>query len=77
MLYPLASKCNTCSFIDIVQDVASKGLGLVYECGDEESRSRLVSQLVDQLTSGRRSVAQVTGDTKLFEEGALGKSPTG
>ncbi|KDR13581.1 proteasome-associated protein ECM29 homolog isoform X2 [Zootermopsis nevadensis] len=62
---------------DIVQDVASKGLGLVYDCGDEESRSRLVTQLLDQLTSGRRSVTQVTGDTKLFEEGALGKSPTG
>ncbi|PNF26280.1 hypothetical protein B7P43_G02686 [Cryptotermes secundus] len=62
---------------DIVQDVASKGLGLVYECGDEESRSRLVSQLLDQLMSGRRSVTQVTGDTKLFEEGTLGKSPTG
>jgi proteasome component ECM29 len=64
-------------FIDIVQDVASKGLGLVYECGDEESRSRLVNHLLDQLMSGRRSVAQVTSDTKLFEEGALGKSPTG
>ncbi|XP_069674508.1 proteasome adapter and scaffold protein ECM29 isoform X2 [Periplaneta americana] len=62
---------------DIVQDVASKGLGLVYECGDEECRNRLVSELLEQLTSGRRSVAQVTSDTKLFEEGALGKSPTG
>jgi proteasome component ECM29 len=66
-----------CFFTDIVQDVASKGLGLVYDCGDEESRSRLVSQLLNQLTSGRRSVAQVTSDTKLFEEGALGKTPAG
>jgi proteasome component ECM29 len=66
-----------CFFTDIVQDVASKGLGLVYDCGDEQSRSRLVSQLLNQLTSGRRSVAQVTSDTKLFEEGALGKSPAG
>lgn len=62
---------------DIVQDVASKGLGLVYDCGDEESRIRLVNQLLDQLASGRRSVAQVTSDTKIFEEGALGKAPTG
>jgi len=64
-------------FIDIVQDVASKGLGLVYDSGDEESRSRLVNQLLDQLASGRRSVAQVTSDTRLFEEGELGKAPTG
>lgn len=50
---------------------------MVYDCGDEDSRSRLVNQLLDQLASGRRSVAQVMSDTKLFEEGALGKAPTG
>lgn len=64
-------------FVDIVQDVASKGLGLVYDCGDEESRSRLVNQLLDQLASGRRRVTQVTSDTKIFEEGELGKTPAG
>lgn len=73
----LADLVMWCVFIDIVQDVASKGLGLVYDCGDEESRHRLVNQLLDQLASGRRTVAQVTSDTKLFEEGALGKTPTG
>jgi proteasome component ECM29 len=52
-------------------------LGLVYDSGDEESRSRLVNQLLDQLASGRRGVAQVTSDTKIFEEGELGKAPTG
>ncbi|KAG8312450.1 hypothetical protein J6590_023058 [Homalodisca vitripennis] len=62
---------------DIVQDVASKGLALVYESGDADSRSSLVNVLVDQLTVGRRSVTQVTKDTKLFEEGTLGKAPTG
>lgn len=60
-----------------MQDVASKGLALVYESGDEMSRSTLVGVLVDQLTVGRRSVAQVSKDTKLFEEGSLGKAPTG
>ena len=73
----LADLVMWCVFTDIVQDVASKGLGLVYDCGDEESRRRLVNQLLDQLASGRRTVAQVTSDTKLFEEGALGKTPTG
>lgn len=50
---------------------------MVYESGDEDSRSALVNQLVDQLTVGRRSVAQVTKDTKLFEEGTLGQAPAG
>ncbi|XP_066994237.2 proteasome adapter and scaffold protein ECM29 isoform X2 [Anabrus simplex] len=62
---------------DVVQDVASKGLGLVYESSDEEARSRLMGELLDQLTQGRRTVSQVTSNTKLFEEGQLGKAPTG
>ncbi|PSN33838.1 Proteasome-associated protein ECM29 [Blattella germanica] len=62
---------------DIVQDVASKGLGLVYECGDAERRNGLVSELLETLTTGRRTVAMVTDDTKLFEDDSLGKAPTG
>ncbi|KAK7866865.1 hypothetical protein R5R35_006031 [Gryllus longicercus] len=62
---------------DIVQDVASKGLGLVYESSSGESRTQLVNTLLDQLMSGRRSVVQVTGETKLFEDGQLGTAPTG
>nr|XP_022915862.1 proteasome-associated protein ECM29 homolog isoform X1 [Onthophagus taurus] len=59
---------------DIVQDVSSKGLCLVYDYSKSEE---LLSALVDQLTSGRRSTTNVTASTKLFEEGELGKSPTG
>nr|CAD7409385.1 unnamed protein product [Timema cristinae] len=62
---------------EIVQDVASKGLALVYESSGEESQAELVHDLLEQLTSGRRAAVQVTSDTQLFEEGALGKSPTG
>nr|CAD7446900.1 unnamed protein product [Timema bartmani] len=62
---------------EIVQDVASKGLALVYESSGEESQAELVQDLLEQLTSGRRAAVQVTSDTQLFEEGALGKSPTG
>ncbi|XP_075231899.1 proteasome adapter and scaffold protein ECM29 [Lycorma delicatula] len=62
---------------DIVQDAASKGLALVYENGNEEMRSELIKMLVDQLTLGRRTVAQVTQDTELFEKGALGTTPSG
>lgn len=60
--------------LDIVQDVASKGLCLVYESSKSEE---LLSSLVDQLTSGYKMATTVTDDTKLFEEGELGKSPTG
>ncbi|CAH0699772.1 unnamed protein product [Spodoptera exigua] len=62
---------------DIVQDVASKGLSLVYQNSDESQKQALVGQIIEQLTSGKRSVAQVTEDTKIFEEGQLGKAPTG
>lgn len=63
--------------VDIVQDIASKGLGLVYESCDENLRAEMLDGLLDQLNSGRRTVQKVTDDTKLFEEGQLGKSPTG
>lgn len=39
---------------DLTQEVASKGLGLVYEHGGEENKQELVSLLVDTLASGRR-----------------------
>lgn len=59
---------------DIVQDVASKGICLIY---DNSKSEELLSALVDQLLSGRRHAVQVDSDTKLFEEGQLGKAPTG
>lgn len=60
--------------LDIVQDAASKGLCVIYDTYKSE---QLLTALVKQLTSGTRQVSQVTSDTKLFEEGQLGKSPTG
>lgn len=63
-----------CFLADIVQDVASKGLCLVYDISKSEE---LLTALVDQLTGGRRQVAKVTSDTQLFEEGQLGSDPTG
>ncbi|XP_018321144.1 proteasome adapter and scaffold protein ECM29 [Agrilus planipennis] len=59
---------------DIVQDVASKGICLIYDISKSEE---LLNSLVDQLMMGRRQAMQVTSDTKLFEEGQLGKTPTG
>lgn len=59
---------------DVVQDVASKGLCLIYDHSKSED---LLTALMDQLSAGRRQVVQVDDNTKLFEEGQLGKAPTG
>jgi proteasome component ECM29 len=53
---------------DMVQDAASKGLGLVYEACSEEQRDEMVGSLLDTLMEGKRQVQKVTGDTKLFED---------
>lgn len=42
------------AFLDLTQEVASKGLGLVYEHGGGENKDELVSLLVDTLMTGRR-----------------------
>ncbi|XP_070562742.1 proteasome adapter and scaffold protein ECM29-like isoform X2 [Ptychodera flava] len=62
---------------EFTQDAASKGLGLVYDHSNSESRQKLVSDLVETLTSGRKSTQTVTADTQVFQEGSLGQSPTG
>ncbi|XP_023238061.1 proteasome-associated protein ECM29 homolog [Centruroides sculpturatus] len=62
---------------DIIQDIAAKGLSMIYEFGDGESQQKLLTKLVDTLTSGRKSSITVTEETKLFNEGLLGNSPTG
>ncbi|KAH8398984.1 hypothetical protein KR222_007687, partial [Zaprionus bogoriensis] len=62
---------------EFVQDVASRGLGLVYSLSDGQSQTDLANSLLDQLIGGKRQVNQVSGDTELFAEGMLGKTPTG
>ena len=63
---------------DLVQDAASKGVAIVYEACQEEQRDGMVNNLLDTLL-GRKSqeVKKVNEDTKVFEEGELGKNPTG
>lgn len=68
---------NSPLFTEFVQDVASRGLGLVYTLSDSNSQTDLANSLLDQLIGGKRQVNQVTGDTELFAEGMLGKTPTG
>lgn len=42
------------SLAELSQDVASKGLGLIYELGSEHDQQELVTTLVDTLMTGKR-----------------------
>lgn len=59
------------------QDVSSKGMGVVYSLADGDLKKKLVDLLMTTLSEGKRSEAKVTGDTKLFESGQLGQTPSG
>ena len=66
-----------CFFSEITQDIASKGLALVYEICSAEQKDLLVSELVGTLMTGKRRTQDVTADTQVFEEGSMGKTPEG
>jgi proteasome component ECM29 len=60
---------------ELVQETASRGLGLVYEKGDRSLKDDLVRDLVSSFSSDKQQLAgNVSQDTQLFEPGAL---PTG
>jgi proteasome component ECM29 len=60
---------------EVVQEAASRGLGLVYEKGDRQLKDDLVRDLVGSFSDDKSKMAgTVTEDTELFEPGAL---PTG
>lgn len=57
LIHPDCSIPSALFLLDLSQDVASKGLGLVYEMGDEADQQTLVSTLVETLMTGKRSVS--------------------
>ncbi|XP_066037538.1 proteasome adapter and scaffold protein ECM29 isoform X3 [Chamaea fasciata] len=61
---------------ELSQDVASKGLGLIYELGSEHDQQELVTTLVDTLMTGKRAKHEMTGETVVFQ-GGLSKTPDG
>ena len=63
---------------ELVQDVASRGLGLVFSISSESEKAELSTLLLEQLSEGNKGKAkQVTSETVVFEEGILGKAPQG
>ncbi|XP_053680548.1 proteasome-associated protein ECM29 homolog [Anopheles nili] len=62
---------------ELIQDVASRALGIIFALSDNACQEDMSNLLLDQLVGGRRQVQKVVEDSKLFEEGVLGKAPTG
>lgn len=52
---------------EIVQEVSSKGLSLIYEYGTEEFRKDIVSSLVETMLFNKKKVQNITAETKLFD----------
>jgi hypothetical protein len=58
---------------ELTQEVASRGLGVVHDAGDEETKARLVQALVGTL-QGKCPAAQevkLDGQSEVFEEGVV------
>ncbi|KAL6519030.1 hypothetical protein OROHE_017454 [Orobanche hederae] len=64
---------------ELTQELASQGLSIVYELGDDATKKSLVNALVGTLTgSGKRKRAvKLVEDSELFQEGVFGESPSG
>ncbi|XP_011494527.1 PREDICTED: proteasome-associated protein ECM29 homolog [Ceratosolen solmsi marchali] len=61
---------------DIVQEIASKGLYLVYKICPESDRTTLTSTMSSQLLRGKREVQKATDGTQIYEEDHLAKYST-
>ncbi|CAH1427060.1 unnamed protein product [Lactuca virosa] len=64
---------------ELTQELASQGLSIVYELGDESMKKNLVSALVGTLTgTGKRKRAvKLVEDTEVFQEGSIGGTLSG
>lgn len=64
---------------ELTQELASQGMSIVYDLGDESMKQNLVNALVNTLTgSGKRKRAiKLVEDSEVFQDGALGETATG
>ncbi|ESW13516.1 hypothetical protein PHAVU_008G203200 [Phaseolus vulgaris] len=64
---------------ELTQELASQGMSIVYDIGDESMKKNLVNALVITLTgSGKRKRAvKLVEDTEVFMDGTLGESASG
>ncbi|KAL5487417.1 hypothetical protein EMCRGX_G020012 [Ephydatia muelleri] len=61
---------------ELTQEVASRSISIVYDLSGESERQDMLKALFDTLMNGKKS-RNVSGDTELFQKGALGKTPDG
>ncbi|VDK69522.1 unnamed protein product [Onchocerca ochengi] len=59
------------------QEVASEGLGVIFELGSEEQKKVMVEELVNTLSTGRKRLDPIAPNTRLFAKDELGTTPTG
>ncbi|XP_024395125.1 LOW QUALITY PROTEIN: uncharacterized protein [Physcomitrium patens] len=64
---------------ELTQEMASRGMSIVYDLGDAATKDELVKALVSNLTGAakKKRVVKVMEDTVVFEENTLGETPGG
>ncbi|CAM6029521.1 unnamed protein product [Sphagnum balticum] len=64
---------------ELTQEMASRGMSIVYELGDAATKDELVMALVGNLTgtAKKKRAVKLTEDSEVFEDGAIGETPGG
>ncbi|KAK9850611.1 hypothetical protein WJX84_005115 [Apatococcus fuscideae] len=64
---------------ELTQEMASRGMSIVYSRGDDAMRNELLASLTGTLQGGskKRRAVKLEGETKVFEEGSMGEAPGG
>ncbi|KAK9834910.1 hypothetical protein WJX81_007994 [Elliptochloris bilobata] len=64
---------------ETAQEMASRGLSMVYRLGDKSAQEQLLASLMGTLQGGprKRRAVKLTGESRVFEDGALGEAPGG
>ncbi|XP_024544607.1 proteasome adapter and scaffold protein ECM29 [Selaginella moellendorffii] len=64
---------------ELTQEMASRGMSVVYELGDAATREELVKALVGTLsgTAKKKRPIKLMEDTEVFAEGSIGEAPGG
>ncbi|DBB07277.1 TPA: hypothetical protein ACH3X3_008782 [Trebouxia sp. C0006] len=64
---------------ELTQEMASRGMSVVYSLGDESAQKQLLDGLMGVLQGGarKRRAVKLTGETQVFEEGSMGEAPGG
>ncbi|XP_050897841.1 uncharacterized protein LOC127104718 [Lathyrus oleraceus] len=64
---------------ELTQELASQGMSIVYDLGDESMKQTLVNELVNTLTgSGKwKRAIKLVEDSEVFQDGSLGETASG